>query len=744
MKQIIQSYRTGELELAEIPAPGPRPGRIIVRNVASVLSVGTERYMLELARKSLLGKAIARPDLVRQMINKVRAEGPAEAWRQAKGRLDDPVPLGYSSAGVVVSTGDGIEDFPAGVRVACSGAIYAAHAELVSVPRTMLVRIPAGVGFEEASFVTLGGIALHGVRMAEPAVGERIVVLGLGLLGLLAVQILKSAGCRVLAADVTAGKVAFARELGADEGAVIGEADLATAARAFSGGPGADAVLVFAASDSNEPVMMAAEAARERGRLVVPGLVGLDLPRKIFYEKELSFLVSRAWGPGIYDPHYEAKGLDYPIAQVRWTAQRNLGAFLDLVADGGVRLAPLISHRFPIERAVEAYNSILAGKERFLGVVLTYPEAPDSARTISLRSAAAPGLAPSAPVGASRPVAESPAARDLTPRPVVRVGIIGAGLFAKGTILPLLKGKPGVELRGLAAGSGVGAHHSGRRNDFAWCTTDTERVLSDPDIDLVLVLTRHGSHADLVARALRAGKHVFVEKPLALDEAQLAEVTAAWVESRGQLMVGFNRRYAPLVREATRRLASVPRPLVVTMRVNAGFVPKESWVHDPDEGGGRIVGEVCHFVDLASGLCGSLPVEVQATAATASASTASGAEDLLLTLKMTDGSIVSICYTAGGDKAFSRERVEIFGGGAACAIENFRSMIWSRNGRSVRRGRSWSGVDRGHAAEIAQLLDCVRAGKPLPVSFEDAVATTRATFAALESLRIGMPVAIAS
>lgn len=734
MKQVIQSYRTGELELIEAPAPAPRPDAVLVRTAVSLVSVGTERYMLDLAKKSLLGKAIARPDLVRQVVNKVRTEGPAEAWRQAMGRLDDPVPLGYSSAGVVISAGERADGFAAGDRVACSGAGAASHAEIVSIPRNLLVKIPDGVGFEEAAFVTLGGIAMHGVRMAKPELGESVLVLGLGLIGQLAVQILKAAGCRVLGADPVPAKVRMALDHGAEAGVVTGQEDLAAAARSFSGGVGVDAVLIFAATESNEPVEQAATAARVRARIVVPGLVGLDIPRKSFFEKELSFVVTRAWGPGLYDENYEKKGLDYPVPFVRWTAERNLAQFLDMIAAGSVRVSHLVTHRFPIERAVETYEMILAGREPFIGVLLTYPENGEAGRTLRL-----------APAGSDTPIVrESGNAARRGPMPSTGVGLVGAGLFAKGTLLPAMKGIAGLELRGVATTSGVSGHHIARRHQLAFCTTSVDELIGSGEIDLVMILTRHGSHAGLASRALEAGKDVFVEKPLALNESQLAGLEETHRRRGGRLMVGFNRRFAPATVRALRLLEGIREPLTVTIRVNAGYVPPDSWVHDPEDGGGRIVGEVCHFVDLAQALTRSLPVSVHAETIASSGTGMVETDNVALTLRMANGSLAVILYTAGGDKGFSRERVEVFGGGAVCVIDNFRTMEWSQNGRRRRLGNPLTGVDRGYRGEMKALAECLREGRPFPVPFAEYAATTRATFAALQSLGEGRPVEIPS
>ncbi len=730
MKQLLQSYRTGELRLAEVPAPALKPDTVLVRTVNSLISVGTERYMLDMAKKSLVGKAIARPDWVKQVMDKVQTEGPMEAYRQAMGRLDAPVPLGYSTAGVVIAVGEGVAGLAEGDRVACAGSGIASHAEILRVPRTLVVKIPENISFEAASFVALGGIAMHGVRMAHLTLGERVVVLGLGLLGQLAAQMASAAGCRVIGLDVAPGKVNMALEHGAHAGAVVGQDDVQSAVRALTDGHGADAVLVFASAESDEPIELAAELARVKGRIVVPGLVGLDLPRKLFYEKELDFVVSRAWGPGMYDPAYEAGETDYPFPFVRWTAQRNMAHFLEMVGDGRVKVEHLITHRFPIEQAVSAYEMILAGQEPTIGVVLQYPRQPDLARTVH----------PAPSHDASRSTLDAR-------RSTVKIGLIGAGLFAKGTLLPALKGVGGAVLHAVATSTGVGGEHLARKYGMAYCTTDTDKLLNDPEIDLVMILTRHNSHADLVCKALAAGKHVFVEKPLAITPEQLDDVVTAYQSAirnpqSAILAVGFNRRLAPATVFAVENLSRVQRPLVVTVRANVGYIPPDVWVHDLQVGGGNIVGEVCHFVDLIQALTGSQPVSVIARAVCAESQAVVKEDNVVFTLTMADGSLGTIVYTALGDKAYPRERVEVMGGGAVCVIENFKTAVWSQAGRRKKWGNALSGVDRGHRAEMQALVAAVRHGRPFSVPFESYVATTQATFAAVESLRTGRVVEI--
>jgi len=692
--------------------------------------VGTERTMLDLARKSLLGKAVARPDLVKQVLNKIRTDGLGEAYRQAMGRLDTPLPLGNSAAGVVTGVGEGVDCFSVGDRVACSGSGYASHSEIICVPQTLTVRIPEGVSDEAASFVTLGSIAMHGIRTANVTFGERVVVLGLGLLGQLAVQVLSASACRVLGLDIDAGKVELALAHGAHAGAVIGKEDVSSAVRHFTHGEGADAVLIFASTESNEPIELAAEISRVRGRIVVPGLVGLQIPRKQFYAKEIDFVVSRAWGPGVYDPEYES-GSDYPLPFVRWTAQRNMGHFLGMVSDGKVRIDHLVTHRFPLEQALNAYNIILKGKEPVIGVILQYPREGGGSQ-------------------AGKQIVHHPSegAAKAVDRGAARLGVIGAGLFARGTLLPILKKIPGVNLRGLCTSSGVSGGPVGEKYGFHYSTTDPVKILEDPDTTLVMVLTRHGSHAKWVCEALRARKNVFVEKPLCLNESELAQIIQTHSESRSLnsegpfLMVGFNRRFAPTTQEAIGFFSRVPRPLMVSVRVNVGHIPRESWVHDPEEGGGNIIGEVCHFVDLIQAVTGSSPMRVYAQSVRVSSDAVISGDNVVITLTLADGSVGTITYSAMGDKAYGKERVEIFGGGTVCVIDNFRKMTWSRLGKCKQKGHFLQGADRGHRAEMNLLISALQSGQGSPVTFQSYVATTRTTFAVMESLRTGVPVDI--
>jgi len=723
------SARSGEVALESVPVPAREGGCLLVQARASVISGGTERHLVDFAEKSLLGKAVARPDLVRQVIAKVQTEGLEEAWRQVMGRLDVPMPMGYALSGEVADAPSKSE-FRKGDRVAAGGFGPASHMELTAVPSTMCCPVPENVSFEQASFAALGGIALEAIRVAHASFGENVAVIGLGLLGQIAVQLLYAAGCHVVGIDPDARKAGMAAEHGAD--AVASDyAAFAVACRNASKGRGMDAVLIFAATTSNEPLEQAAEACRERGRIVAAGLTGLEVPRKAFYEKELDFVVSRAWGPGLYDPAYAQKGIDYPYAYARWTAKRNMEEFLAQVARGSVKLDHLITHRFPFERALEAYDLILEGKEPYIGVVLTYGEKPEQAvieRRIDLPAFQASKTAPSRASGRA-----------------VRASLIGAGLFAKGTLLPAMKGVPGLELSGVASASGLTSRHVGDRFGFKYCTTDYSEVLRDPQTDLVFILTRHGSHAKLAAEAMRAGKHVFVEKPLAISEEQLEEVIAAYREvqkapsdaKRPLLMVGFNRRFSPFTAWIKAQFAGAAEPISVHCTVNAGYVPPDSWVHDPEDGAGRIIGEVCHFIDLIQYLTGSLPVRVYAE--TLAAGGYRPSDNVIVTLKMANGALGSISYLAGGDKRFPRERVEVIGGGCVGVIENFRAASFTKNGRTRTR-RNWLSVDRGHRNEIIALVRAIQRRASAPVSFEDYLSTTRTSVAIEVSLRTRAPV----
>lgn len=711
---MLQHVGSRTFELAEVPEPACRRGGVLVRNHASVVSAGTERTLIDFANRSLLGKARQRPDLARKVIDMAKREGVGNALAMVRSRLGKALPLGYSCAGVVEEVAPDVTDYVAGDRVACAGMGSASHAELVFVPKNLTVPIPTGVSFEDAAYVTLGAIALQGVRVATPTLGEVVAVIGLGLLGQLTVQLLKASGCRVVAIDLDCEKVGLAASLGADLAIARGE-DVQLAIAGMTNGVGVDAVIVTAAADSNDPIELAGEISRDRGRVSMVGAVGMDIPRKVYYEKELELRLSRSYGPGRYDPSYEDEGRDYPIGYVRWTERRNMEAFLRFVASGHVQPSRLTTHRFPIADAESAYGIVTGErKERFSGIVLTYPDtaAAKPARTLVLDAARRQ-------LGANG------------------IGFIGAGNFAGAVLLPRFKRIAGSSFVGIATANGATAKAAAQRFGFKYATTDTTRLIEDPSIGALVIATRHGSHASLAARALRAGKSVFLEKPLAIDEAGLTEVLDAARESRGVLAVGFNRRFSPYA-ELMRASFKGAGPLAISYRVNAGAIKRDSWVHDPNDGGGRIIGETCHFVDFVQSLTGAHVTEVFAQNIGGVA--ASTHDTITASLKFSDGSIASINYFATGDKRLPKERVEVFGGGRAAVLEDYRELtVWS--GERASRTRSMA-QKKGFDEEIALFLQACRDGGPAPVPIDSLVATTRATFALEQSLRCGAPVSV--
>ncbi len=717
MKQVVLDFSTGEIHLVDVPIPLVRPGRVLVKNFASVVSIGTEKNMIEFARKNIISKALSRPDLTKQVIDFAKSEGWIEAYKQAKRRLASPEPLGYSSAGIVVDVGDHNTEFRVGDRVACAGSRFASHAEVISVPYNLCVKIPDNVSFEHASFAGVGAIAVHAIRLASLQPGENVCIIGLGLLGLLAVQIAKASGYNVLGVDISEYKLKLAKELGADE--VSNPKDAVEVSRIFSDGYGMDAVIIFASTKSNEPIELASEIARERSKIVVPGLVGLDIPREVFYKKELELVVSRSFGPGVYDPLYELKGVDYPYPYVRWTVKRNMKYFLELVSEGKIDLDKIITHRFKIDEAEKAYEELLKGTNA-IGVLFyyDYKEEKPKIEIIKLKT-------------------KKKKQRD-PKKEKINVGLIGAGNFAKGTILPIIKKIPYVNLVGVATATGTSAEYIARKFDFDYCTTDYTKLLEDPDIDCVIIATRHDLHARIASEALEHDKDVFVEKPLALTLEELERVIKAYNNSNGRIMVGFNRRFSPFSMKA-KEIIGCKEPLALNIRVNAGKLPSDSWVYDPAEGGGRILGEVCHFVDLAIYFIESLPKRVYAQ--TIEAPHYSADDNVLVNISFENGSVASILYVSNGDRAFSRERVEVFGNNAVAVIDNFKSLVVSKDGKK-KKMKSWFGVDRGHKSEFEIFFSSIREGKDIPVKFEEYVYTTVTTFKILESLKEGRPVKV--
>jgi predicted dehydrogenase/threonine dehydrogenase-like Zn-dependent dehydrogenase len=712
MRQVLQSARTGMIEVAEVPAPRVLPGCVLVRIAASLVSAGTERASSDFAAKSLLQKALSRPDLVREVMNKVRRDGLLSAASAVRSRLDQPAALGYSSAGTVIEVGEGVADLRPGGRVACAGAGFAVHAEFACVPRLLVARIPsAEVNFESAAFTTIGAVAIHGVRTAEAKLGDVVAVIGLGLLGQLTVQVLNAAGCPVIGIDPVQERVELAAKLGA-LAVTASEAEFRDLCLRHSAGHGADSVLIAAETPSSGPANLASEVARDRGVVVAVGTVGMDLQRKLYYEKELDFRVSRSYGPGRYDSAFEQKGRDYPIGYVRWSETRNMEAFLQLLADGKVDVEPLITHSFTIENAGAAYE-LITGKtyEPHLGVVIRYPNEEVGARRLEL----------------------IPRRAHTSPQGQVRVGLLGAGNFAQGVLIPAIKSTLGTQLVGLCASSGARSRSSAAKFGFEFCTTNEEEIYSDASINTIVIATRHHLHAPQVLRAVECGKNVFCEKPLCLNEEELEQIERAYSRCGGdlRLMLGFNRRFAAMARRMKDFLSKSASPFTMHYRVNAGALPKDHWIEDPEQGGGRILGEVCHFVDFLSFLCGAPPTAVSAR----SLNSPSG-QDLIASLEFADGSQGTISYLCSGDRAFSKERVEVFGGGSVAVLDDFRHLDLVRRGRKA-SSRSWLKQDKGHTAEWKAFCECIQSGQPAPISFEEIAASTRATIRILDSLRSG-------
>ncbi len=713
MKQVLQHLRTGEMEIAELPCPQVSKGQILIRTRRSLISLGTERMLVKFARANLLGKARRQPEKVRQVLEKIKTDGLFPTIEAVKSKLDQPLPLGYCNVGEVLKVGEGVKGFQAGDRVVSNGL----HAEVVRVPINLCAQVPDGVSDDDAAFTVLAAIALQGIRLAEPTLGESFVVTGLGLVGLLAVQLLKAQGCRVLGLDFDSARVELAKGYGADAVDLSSGEDPLAAARAFSRGRGVDGVIIAASTESNEPIHQAARMCRKRGRIVLVGVVGMGLQRADFYEKGISFQVSCSYGPGRYDPDYEEGGHDYPVGYVRWTEQRNFEAVLDMLTENRLETGPLISHRFPLGEAARAYG-LIGGSEPVLGILLTYDEQAKATfdRTIQL-------------VPETLPAAATPT------EPVL--GIIGAGNYAIRTLIPAFK-KAGVRLKIVASSGGASGAYAGRKFGFEFATTDTESLLADPDINAVVIATRHDSHARFACQALQAGKHVFVEKPLAITRDELREIESTYdsLQSSGQvplLMVGFNRRFAPHVVRMKALLSSVSAPKSLVMTVNAGEIPPDDWTQNPAVGGGRIIGEGCHFIDLLRFLVDAPIVSVQATMMGDAPGVTTRSDKVSFTLGFADGSFGTVHYLANGHRSFPKERLEVFCAGRILQLDNFRRL----------RGYGWPGFktmklwrqDKGNADCVAGFIKALGQNQGAPIKFEELVEVTNMTFELVEALR---------
>lgn len=726
MKQLLQNLKTGDMILEDVPCPQVKSGEVLIRTVRSLISTGTEKMLLEFGKANLIDKARQQPDKVKMVLDKIKTDGLIPTLEAVYSKLDQPLPMGYCNVGVVLEVGRGVRDFQAGDRVASNGK----HAEVVAIPANLCAKIPDSVPDDTAAFTVLGAIALQGLRLAEPTLGESVVVTGLGLIGLLAVQLLKAQGCRVLGIDFDQRKLDLAVKFGAE---VVNPltSDPVAAALAFSRGRGVDGVLIAAATKSSEPVHQAAVMCRKRGRIVLVGVTGLELSRADFYEKELTFKVSCSYGPGRYDPLYEEGGQDYPLGFVRWTAQRNFEALLDLMSSHQIAVDPFISHRFRFEEARDAY-ALITSDAPSLGVLLTYADEESSTQRKRLNTVR---------------VSDSKGAEKKTETPAA--AFIGAGNYASQVLIPAFK-STGITLQSIACSSGISGAHAARKFGFHETTTDTSSLFSHPEINTVVIATRHDSHASFVCAALQAGQHVFVEKPLAITRDELQHIQVVYQQgdenrstsagdtgggsgrTRPLLMVGFNRRFSPHVQKIKALLQSTREPKTFIMTVNAGAIPRNHWTQDEKVGGGRIIGEGCHFIDLLRFLADSPIASVSATMVGPHTGVPIRTDRVSFTLTFADGSFGTVHYLSHGHKSFPKERLEVFCAGGILQLDNFRQL----------RGYGWPGFtkmslwrqDKGQQACAAAFVTAIKTGAPAPIPFDELVEVTRASFDIMDHL----------
>lgn len=743
MKQVLQARNSAAAVVRDVPRPPCPPGNVLVGTAYSVISSGTERNRIALSQKSLMGKARERPDLVREVIDRARREGLATTHELVKRKLQEETPVGYSCAGHVLEVGERVRGIRSGDRVACAGAGHANHAEIVSVPGNLCAVVPGDVPLREAAFTTIAAIALHGIRLADARLGEQVAVIGCGLVGQIALRLLGCAGIETYAVELDQGRLGDALRSGADH--AFAPADAAGGVAALTGGAGVDAVLVSAAASSSEPLQLATELARDRGAVVLVGAVPVEIPRNALYEKELSFRVSRSYGPGRYDHEYEERGLDYPIGYVRWTEQRNMQAVLDLLARGSLRLDDLVEDEFPVAAAAQAYAK-LAGQSLRGALVLSYPQPQSADRPGALTvpvaaespipDAAAESSGPSVAAESPGPGAAAESRSSGLEQP--RFGLIGPGNFALRTVVPALIAA-GAKPEVVAGGSGPSAEAATRTHGFAHLAPDPQALIANDAVEIIAVCTRHDSHARLTIDSLAAGKHVFCEKPLALTQEDLGEVLRAAAASRGLLAVGFNRRFAPLLRDAREFLARPGQRMTISYRVAAGELAPEHWTHDLNAGGGRALGEGCHFVDCLAYLAASPIASVHAAGYSSSGLALQAWDNLVITLGFADGSLGVVTYVADGSGRLPKERLEAFSGARTAILDDYRELT-TYDGRSKRTTASRT-QDKGHRAEMEAFVAGVRSGNA-PVPLAEIANVSLATLAIVESLRTGATIAL--
>jgi predicted dehydrogenase/threonine dehydrogenase-like Zn-dependent dehydrogenase len=718
MKQIFQQIKSGTVQLSDIPSPIVEPGKVLVRNYFSAISPGTERASIELGKKSLLSKAKSRPDLVREVLHKVKSEGIISAYNKVSQKLDDFVALGYSSAGVVIGVGEGVEGFLVGDEVACAGQNYASHAEVVNVPKNLCSKLPKGVSLKEASFVALGSVALWGIRRTGLTQGEKVAVIGLGLLGQMTVKMLKAYGFPVIGLDIDAKKVSLALAEGMDKGGVINQDDIQKLVDEFTHGLGVDAVIVTAASKDNGPIELAGEITRDRGRVCAVGDFNLEIPRRTYFKKEIDFFISRSYGPGRYDVSYEEKGQDYPLGYVRWTEKRNMEEFLRLLQEKKLEITSLVTQEFSIEEASHAYEFLMDNqrKEQVLGMVFSY--------TVDKRQ---------------EDIIWEKKERSSRKQGSINLGLIGLGNFTQGVLLPIIQKIQNTNIYCVADVDGMKTSKVISKYGGDYATTDYHKVIKDNNVDVIIAAPRHDVHAKMVVEALEHNKNVYVEKPLALNEKELEEVMTSAKTSSGRLMVGFNRRFSSLVKAAKDFFKGEDFPLLMNYRVNAGKIPADHWVHDAKQGGGRIIGEVCHFVDTLQYICGARPIKVYATMVPQSGQIKT-LDNVIVVIDFENGSRGTILYNSLGNNSVLKEWIEVFGADKAVQIDDFKSAhMFHKQSRKTMKKFS---QDKGHSQEMAAFLNSVLLGQASPISLDEIFSSTKTSFAILESLKQGKPIDI--
>ena len=711
MKQVIQNFKTGELYVDDVPLPSPSEGMVLIENHFSLISAGTERGTVKVAQANLINKARQRPDLVAQVIQNIKKEGLKATIAKVKSKLDSLKALGYSTAGTVISSMDTNGVFKPGDRVACAGVDYASHAEIVAVPQNLVVKVPDEVRFEDAAYTTLGAIAMQGIRQAETVIGEKVCVIGLGLLGQITCQLLQANGCAVFGLDLSESFVGIANKYSADKAMLRNDPNLRAACDNFTNGHGFDTVIITAATQSNDPIELAGDLCRKKGKVVVVGVVPMDIPRDPnYYRKEIDIKMSCSYGPGRYDVNYEENGQDYPYAYVRWTEQRNMETFLDLLAREYINLKPLTTHVIDIADAEKAYDIILGKvKEPHIGILLRYSENETKTRSVVT-------------LAAGKPLSQ------------VNAAFIGAGSFAQSYLIPNVKAS-GASLDGVVTSRGITAKNVANKFGFNFCSSSVNDVLGKQEVNTIFIATPHNSHAELTIQSLQAGKAVFVEKPLAINTDQLQEVIETKKKHNHPLMVGFNRRFAPVSIQVKKEFASAGEPIVMNMRINAGMIPKDNWLQQKDVGAGRIIGEMCHFIDLMQFFTGSEPVRVFAECISTSNDKITPADNISIVVKFKDGSVGNLTYLANGDKGMPKELIEVFGGSRIGVINDFRDGLIYKSGKTVKLKSS----GKGHKEEVDAFIGALKAGQESPISFRSICLTTLTTFKIHDSLHTGLP-----